>query len=257
MNFDDQATKQFSWGGFVLQEVIEAGNLFTKPMLLLVLIAIGEFIRTRNKKRQFPYEFPIVLLLFGLVHIALFPRGAYIHDYWAFYASAGIALLAAAGVHAIAQGPSRHLVGLFIAVVFISASLPEIFFYRKAMFPDQPKLGRLIRENTVSGDEVYTNRAAFSARVSYYAQRNLNQKMIRSVKDLENLFRNKASSKAILIEFSAPEARELDQWLRLRNSGISYQLGGTSYRLYRLGMKSHGSSGIEDPTQFLLEFNPP
>ncbi|MGH9332980.1 MAG: ArnT family glycosyltransferase, partial [Vicinamibacteria bacterium] len=67
-------------------------SLFTFPLLALGVFGAAVF------GARGPRGYLWILLSWGLLHILLFPLGAYVHDYWSIYLAPGLALAGAAGL---------------------------------------------------------------------------------------------------------------------------------------------------------------
>jgi hypothetical protein len=74
-------------------------SLFTLP--LLALAAFGAAVQGARGHLW-------ILLSWGLLHLLLFPLGAFVHDYWSIYLAPGLALAAALGLQWIAERVARR-----------------------------------------------------------------------------------------------------------------------------------------------------
>lgn len=232
---------QFGWGAFAAREAVEANNFFTTTVLLLAVLSLYTLARRRETHATADRWFPIMLLAFGLLHLGLFRQGAWIHDYWAFYCGAPLALLAAHGTLVMARHDLRSWAVAFVAVTFVMNAIPEIAYFRQPLFPDQPGLGQLLNQRTESGDEIYTNGPDLSARVGYYAQRELHRSPLVSVAQLEEVVRAARDNQiVVLIAKARPGAEELNAWLVERYGGEDLDDDRT-YRIFRISPPRPGS----------------
>jgi hypothetical protein len=116
--------QDYSMLDFARREMIWGYHLFTPFVPLLSLIWIFRFLSRRDDLERNLYV--VMLLLFGLIHILLFKDAAYIHEFWLYHLSVGIALSAGLGLTMISRSlpvtNRRALKGL------VTVALPLCFF---------------------------------------------------------------------------------------------------------------------------------
>jgi 4-amino-4-deoxy-L-arabinose transferase-like glycosyltransferase len=109
--------RPFGLRGFAVRHLHRLPQLYTWPALLaalaypLLALKFG-----RRLPSSDPWLIP-ALIAFGTMHLALFAQGAWVHDYWTFYLSAGFAL--AGGVSIVWLSSSKPGLALSGAVLIM------------------------------------------------------------------------------------------------------------------------------------------
>ncbi len=139
-------------------------SLYTLP--LLALAAFGALVAARGTCA------PLILLLWGLAHILLFPLGAFVHDYWSMYLAPGLALAAASGLARIADSRGeRRTITLRACTAALSLFLLVVGVHGVDSLPrEPPALGKKLHELTAP-DEGILMLNPLDARDAYYADR--------------------------------------------------------------------------------------
>lgn len=148
-------------------------SLYTLP--LLALAAFGAVIASRR-----PSSALLILLVFGLAHIVLFPLGAFVHDYWSMYLAPGLALAAASGLVRIADFLRRgRTLLLTTSSTALSLFLLTAGIRRVDSLPREPAaLGTKLHELT-KPDEGILMLNPLDARDAYYADRAIRDRVNR------------------------------------------------------------------------------
>ena len=152
-------------GEWLVRMASHLDSLYTIP--LLALAAIGAFFAARGASSAL-----LILLLWGIAHILLFPLGAFVHDYWSMYLAPGLALAAASGLVRIADSLRRG------RTLFLPASSAALSLFlltagigRVDSLPREPAaLGTKLHELT-GPDEGILMLNPLDARDAYYADR--------------------------------------------------------------------------------------
>jgi hypothetical protein len=140
-------------------------SLYTLP--LLALAAFGAVVAARGTASAL-----LILLLWGLAHILLFPLGAFVHDYWSMYLAPGLALAAASGLARIADSRGeRRTITLRACTAALSLFLLVVGIHGVDSLPrEPPALGKKLHELT-GPDEGILMLNPLDARDAYYADR--------------------------------------------------------------------------------------
>ncbi len=232
-----QRALTYSWWDFLRIWRARAWGLFTPLVLLLAIAALWERIRGRLLERRFIGFFPLWLLLFGVTHLALFPQGAWVHDYWAFYCAAPVALLAASGLQSLARPMGDRRVLVVFILLFLGTALPEIRArHSEDVQPMVLVLSRLLREHTGSDEVFLTNDDRLkSPPVRYYAGRDTFSWPETTVPALERAIGARGRRlRVFLLAEDGPGAAELGPWLSLRFPAQEVTWEGKRYRIFRI-----------------------
>jgi hypothetical protein len=140
-------------------------SLYTLP--LLALAAFGALFAARGTSSAL-----LILLLWGLAHILLFPLGAFVHDYWSTYLGPGLALAAASGLARIADSlGERRNITLRACTAALSLFLLAVGIHGVDSLPREPAaLGKKLHELTGPAEGILMLNP-LDARDGYYADR--------------------------------------------------------------------------------------
>ncbi len=152
-------------GRWLVRMASHLDSLYTLP--LLALAAFGAVVTARSASSAL-----LILLLWGLTHVLLFPLGAFVHDYWSMYLAPGLSLAAASGLvrtaDSIRQGRTLFLAASSTA---LAAFLLTMGIRRVDSLPREPAaLGSKLHELT-GPDEGILMLNPLDARDAYYADR--------------------------------------------------------------------------------------
>jgi 4-amino-4-deoxy-L-arabinose transferase-like glycosyltransferase len=212
--------ENFTWADFLANEVNQANLLFTPLVLILAALSLYDMARRRGGAVLSDPLFIVVLLLFGTIHLVLFSQGAWQHDYWLFYCSAALSVLAANGALSLAGATLDRRVFGFLGVLFVLAALPRIqSLYSYHDLRISP-LALLLEEHTWSGEQVLTNAPVIynqAPQLGYYAGRDVSYNPVFQVPEFESAFAaNKRRPIAFLFLEGGQGAEELGPWLTSR-----------------------------------------
>ncbi len=207
-------------GSFLRLWIDRGVLLFTVPVLLLALLALWDLVARRQAEIFSDPLLPPLLLLFGLTHMAVFTQGTYVHDYYAFYCAAPLALLAAGGLLTLSEGGANVRVLAVILLLFANAAVPKILNLYQPEAPDFPAEGRMVKEHTHPGELILTNNSLlWEANARYYAERDVRSEPVLTIGDLERAIRERAPRPmAFVLLDHGPGAEELGPWLSARYS---------------------------------------
>jgi 4-amino-4-deoxy-L-arabinose transferase-like glycosyltransferase len=155
-----------TFGEWLKRMASHLDSLYTLPLLALAAFGAAA---TGFRGRVPPLWIP---LLWGVIHILLFPLGAFVHDYWSMYLAPGLSLAAALGLLRVGQYFPRRRIG----VVAASATAMCVFLlsagiHRVDSLPRGPAmLGKTLHELTAP-DEGVLLLNPLDARDAYYADR--------------------------------------------------------------------------------------
>jgi len=149
-------------------------SLFTIPFLGLAAFGAAVHAARRNAGHLW------ILLSWGLLHVLLFPLGAYVHDYWSIYLAPGLSLAAAEGLRWIAEAAGKRR-ELFLAGATTALSaflLAEGNRSVDSIAREPVRLGRVLHALTTHGEGVLALNAV-DARDAYYADRAIRDRVNR------------------------------------------------------------------------------
>lgn len=204
----------FTPGEFFSLWMVRANLLFTLPVLLLSIIMLWDLARGRARDVFSDPHLPLTLLAFGLANLVVLPQGAYVHDFWAFYCTAPLALLAAGGLLSLAP-PARHLrVCLLILALFLASALPKTVELHRRDDSTFWVQGLWLRSHTQSGETIVTNDPSQSFPLTrYYAQRDVYPVPVATVSDLLAAKRQLVGQAAFVLSREGPGAQQLESLL--------------------------------------------
>ncbi|MEW6097259.1 MAG: glycosyltransferase family 39 protein [bacterium] len=170
ISFQDEGSSSF----FTFYQFIKYENsiviwrYFTPTLCVLSLIWIMNF-SMRIKIISQKESFIILLLLFGLIHILLFPNGAWVHDYWSFYLTPFIILSATLGLKIIQEKIKKYIfiIPLFgiIFICFTSQSISQIKALHQYNNSTGYTLGIQLKQMSNKKDKIITSFFPFLPRV--------------------------------------------------------------------------------------------
>jgi hypothetical protein len=232
----------FTWASFVAVQVDRANALFTPLVLLLAALSLYDMARHRGGAVLSDPLFVIVLLLFGTTHVLLFSQGAWEHNYWLFYYSAALSVLAANGALSLA-GPAtdRRVLG-FLGVLFVLAALPRIQSLYSHDDPRISPLAFLLKERTWPGERVLTNAPVIynqAPQLGYYAGRDVSYNPVFRIPELEHAFAaNRMRPFAFLLLERGQGEAELGPWLSSRYPSERADFLGKQYLIFHMHRES-------------------
>ena len=124
---------QYSFPGFLHIEAIRGYHLFTPVVCLLSLCWFLFFLAGRWRDDPERESLVLLLLLFGAIHVFLFLDAAWIHEFWMYYLSPGLALsagLAMAPISGHFHAGLGRVAGIFVPgllLLFLVFSRPEAY----------------------------------------------------------------------------------------------------------------------------------
>lgn len=230
--------ENFTWTDFLTVEVNRANALFTPLVLILAALSLYDSARRRGGAVLSDPLFIVVLLLFGTTHLLLFSQAAWEHNYWLFYYSAALSVLAANGALSL-TGPTtdRRVLG-FLGVLFVLAALPRIQALYSHDDPRISPLAFLLKERTWPGERVLTNAPVIynqAPQLGYYAGRDVSYNPVFQIPELEHAFAaNRMRPFAfLLLERERGEA-ELGPWLSSRYPSERADFLGKPYLIFHI-----------------------
>ncbi|HUR20793.1 MAG TPA: glycosyltransferase family 39 protein, partial [Vicinamibacterales bacterium] len=121
----DHGTKPFGWYSFAVRHGVRLMELYTWPALMLASIyAVSQFSRSKRVVGSDRLLVPL-LFGFGLIHVALFRQGSWIHDYWMFYLSVPLAMAAGEGAVFLAQWRRGWVLSGAVLLLFAWVAVPK------------------------------------------------------------------------------------------------------------------------------------
>jgi hypothetical protein len=230
--------ENFTWADFLAKEVHRANALFTPLVLILAALSLYDMSRRRGRAALSDPLFIVMLLLFGTTHLVLFSQGAWQHDYWLFYFSAALSVLAANGaISLVGATVDRRVLG-FLGVLFVLAALPRIrSLYGHDDLRISP-LALLLEEHTRPGEQVLSNALVIYDRapqLGYYAGRDVSYNPVFQIPELEHAFAaNRRRPFAFLLLEGGQGEAELRPWLASRYRSERADFLDTSYLIFHM-----------------------
>jgi len=146
-------------------------DLFTLPVLLVAVIGLGVAVRQRS-------GIALLIVLWGSLHLALFPMGAFVHNYWSRYLTPGLALAAAIALIAAKNRistviPARRrrpvaIVATGILIGYACTMAIEGIALIEASREEEALLGKKLAQMTRPGEGVLSY-LSMDIRDAYYA----------------------------------------------------------------------------------------
>jgi hypothetical protein len=232
------AAVTFTWGEFLVKELVQADTLFTPVVLILAGLGLHDAIRRRDGAALSDPLFMVALLLFGITHVALFPQAAWQHEYSLFYLSAPLALLAATGALSFAWAARTPRALGILGVLFVVAALPRIRSLYRLHNPDISRLAPLVERYTRHGEQVITNATAIygeAPQIGYYARRDVSYSPVFQIPHLERwLAAARQRPVAFILSEREQGQAELGPWLASRYPSQSAEFLGERYRVFHI-----------------------
>jgi 4-amino-4-deoxy-L-arabinose transferase-like glycosyltransferase len=152
-------------------------ELYGAPLLLLAIVGVVAAGGARER------SYLALVLLWGAAHIAIFPMGAFVHDYWMTYLAPGLALAAARALVFLTERLTTRLApkhasrvataALVGAVVTLGATWVARSVGRIETSRDDPALFGMKLHELAAPDEGILSLSPFDARDAYYADRRI------------------------------------------------------------------------------------
>jgi 4-amino-4-deoxy-L-arabinose transferase-like glycosyltransferase len=207
-------------------------DVYTAPLLLAALA--GVFVCLRRRFRDTVRQAGIAaLFLPGVAHLAVFPNGAYHHDYWLVFLLPGVAVSAAGSMVAIGRAAGRRgrmaLVLLIAGVAACCLSSVQHLHARESFA--FATLGSAIAASAPRDAAVLTS-AAEEPQVSYYAGRPVRGE-IRDSEAFRNALAGMTAGRAVFVQ---PAGDRLEGDLAARLASCPSAPAGAAGTLFDLGL---------------------
>lgn len=136
----------FSLKNYLRQEISWIGAYFTKTMLVLSFLGVLAFFKKNNRIQNATL---LMFFLFGALHIAIFSKYIFVHDFLNIYLLPFLAIAAALGLDKIYQLLSYIKISKFvkyivIATILVFFSLEKISFTKALLATDMNKPGLVV-----------------------------------------------------------------------------------------------------------------
>ncbi len=231
-DYHEGPAERFTWLGFLWLWAKRGAGLFTLPALLAAALGLASLGRDGGG-RPGARSVPLLLLAFGLIHVLLFRQGAWVHEYWAFYLSAPLALLAARGVLWLTRGVPSGRVALLFAALFLAAAVPRLLALHRADDARVLDECRLVAAHARPGEVVCMSAGLVKPQVAYYARRDVREAPVRSAVDLAGAVAAGRPVALFVLE-GGPGASELQTWLAPRATPEEDVRAGGRYLVFHL-----------------------
>ncbi len=113
---------------FMRHEVMRGNQFFTPIVPVLSLVWLITFLRKRADIDRNIYV--ILLLLFGSIHVVLFQDAAYVHEFWLYHFSTGLALSSGLALTDLSRNP--HIAKTKVIHIAVTMFLPSLFILYSA-----------------------------------------------------------------------------------------------------------------------------
>ena len=159
---------------------------FTVMPLVLFLYGMYRSLRVIMRKKSLKdniknsekHLIPLIILMFGLSWILLFPRSTYVHDRQIFYLIPGVSIYAAIGLSQFLHKKSNNRlinVGAVVLLVlimsaFLFSSTNFVLSMHSWKTSEYKDIGVFIKENTNPDDLILVSQEAYA--ILYYSERN-------------------------------------------------------------------------------------
>ncbi len=234
-DFTGAAAGRFSWPSFARVWAVRAYKLFTLPVLLVALFELWDAARRRRAAAGRARGIALLLLAFGAIHMLLFRQGAWVHDYWGFYLSAPLALLAAGGVLGLSRGRTAPRVITLFLLLFVLAAAPRVRALYAADDDRVMAFSRIVAAHARHGELVSTNEGFVKPQVAWYAQRDPIETPLWTPAALADTLRSRAPRPvAFFLLEGEPESAALDGWLSPRYPFETDSIAGRTYRIFHV-----------------------
>ena len=140
-------------------------------------VILREKILNDNIKNSEKHLIPLIILMFGLSWILLFPQSTYVHLFQLFYLIPGVSIYAAIGLryflHKKSGNRLMNVCGIIVAVsilfFFVFSSTNFILTLHTGINYESRNIGILIKENTNPDDLILVSHGAYG--ILYYSDR--------------------------------------------------------------------------------------
>jgi len=233
-DFTEGSARRFSWPGFAALWAARAYKLFTLPVLVAALFELWDTARRRGGPAARGRGVALLLGVFAVTHLLLFRQGAWVHDYWGFYLSAPLALLAAGGVLGLAGARAAPRVTVFFLVLFVLAAAPRIRALHAADDDRVMAFARLAAAHARHGELVSTNDGFVKPQISWYARRDPIETPLWAPEVLADTLRSRGRPVAFFLLEGEPESAALEAWLAPRYPFETDSIDGRRYRIFHV-----------------------
>lgn len=215
-------------------------ELYGLPLLVLAVLGVA----TSGARRKKNYL--LLVLVWGGAHVAVFPMGAFVHDYWMTYLSPGLALAAASALAFLAErlvpGHLPRIRSAVLAGGMIALGAPSLVrgIHRiETSRSDPARFGMKLHE-LAAPDEGILSLSPFDTRDAYYADRRFRDG-VNSVARFQKSLRESTRYRYFVVPEYIDEARPHKPLLRSLRSCCT-RLSFEGY--YVFDIERFGSFGV-------------
>ena len=169
---------RFTWADYYTLEY-ERIRLFFTPVLRLLSVAWAVFVvlDLRRRKRWLAHSWIVLLFLYGMANLLLFPQGAWVHEYWLFFLSPFVTVASAVAVRELSiRVFGKRTVWTVILVLliwawYLPAALAGLQAQHAPRDDAEASLARWINACTGLDDSVLFGFEVLQPQVDYYLDR--------------------------------------------------------------------------------------
>ena len=232
------SAKSFTWPNLILRQLDRGADLFTIPLMLLAGLSLFSVLKNRRKTGFNDWRMPILLVVFGVTHIVLFSHGAWVHEYWAYYCTPAIALLAADCTVSLCTKTNKGAFLTFVILLVVFSAYGPIRSLHRADYPVLYDLGVLLHDRVEPGTEIVWNlKLAWWPwpQTSYYARREMYPKAVKSVEKIEHIVSEDPTKNRVFIfhDYGTKSAK-LKEWLDSFYECEEFVYAGGHYLIYTI-----------------------
>lgn len=195
----------FSWRKYIGQEIQFLRIYFTNIVILAILFwFLKQIKQLRSDKRSHLDGYLIVLLIYGMIHLIIFPQLVFIHDYMIYYLLPFMVLAAASTIDKVIKLiPSWRFQSVVFTILILMMASERLSFTKALLDTDMNRKGvtvaKFINQKTKSGDQAFIGSLSYKefyeVFIGFYADRRVGygeQIMPAEITDYELIIRPKA-----------------------------------------------------------------
>ncbi|MEQ8766862.1 MAG: glycosyltransferase family 39 protein [Planctomycetota bacterium] len=210
------------------------------PWAYLALGGLGVLFLVKDSARRMVAGLMGLLTFFGLLHVAFFPQGAWVHEYWAYLWAPPLAILAGAGLDGIALTITRQPRAAWTLAVVVALGISA--HHGREVYERRQREQRFeafdfaasVQKHTEPDDVLLTTAPVpnFGAQLLYYLHRRV-EPPLESLEALESHWSQASEPLVVLVHLPTLSTIRDERLLRVLARRARIETGARGHSLWR------------------------